>query len=162
MPLTTVDKARVKQAGHTVIAFGPKFTTLTAPSLATLTTDVTCVVLSLGADTDVSFETRQDLCDTDARTELEQRVRTFGPVRLRVNETNLTTLKALLAEDAEVGAVVRRFTPTGTALAAADKVDAYNAKVAKIVHNEIAVGNEFEVAVEFYDVRAERDVALVA
>ena len=162
MPLVTIDKAKVKQAGNTVIAFGPKFTTLTAPSLAVLTTDVTCVVLSFTADTDVSYAETQDLCDTDARTALDRRVRTLGPVRFRVSEAGWTTLKALLAEDAEVGAVVRRFKATTTALAAADVVDAYNAKVAKIVHNEIAVGNEFEVTVEFYDVRAARDVALVA
>ena len=162
MPLTTVDKARVKQAGNAVIAFGPKFTTLTAPSLATLTQDLTCVVLSFAADTDVSYTETQDLCDADARTELDRRVRTLGPIRIRVNSTNITALKALLAEDAEVGVVVRRFTSATTALAAADKVDAYNAKVAKFEHNEIAVGNEFEATVEFYGVYRERDVALVA
>ena len=162
MPLTTVDKARVKQAGNTVIAFGPKFTTLSTPSLAALTQDLTCVVLSFAADTDVSYTETQDLCDADARTELDRRVRTLGPIRIRVNSTNITALKALLAEDAEVGVVVRRFTSATTALAAADKVDAYNAKVAKFEHNEIAVGNEFEATVEFYGVYRERDVALVA
>ena len=45
MPLITVDKARVKQAGNTIIAFGPKFTTLTAPSLAAL----------IGVDTDATI-----------------------------------------------------------------------------------------------------------
>lgn len=162
MPLVTVDKARVKQAGNTIIAFGPKFTTLTAPSLAALTHDLTCVVLSFAADTDVSFTESQDLCDKDGKTELDRRIRQLGPIRVRVNGTNLTALKALLAEDAEIGAVVRRFTPTTTALTTTDKVDVYNAKVAKFEHNEIAVGNEFEANVEFYGVSVERDVALVA
>lgn len=162
MALTTVDKARVKQAGNTVIAFGPKFTTIGAPSLAALTLDATCVVLSFAADTDVSYTEGQDLCDKDARTNLDRRVRTLGPIRIRVNATSLTTLKALLAEDAEVGLVVRRFTATTTALAAADKVDAYNAKVAKFEHNEVVVGNEFEAVVEFYGVSRATDVALVA
>ena len=78
MALTTVDKARVKQAGHAVIAFGPKFTTLATPSLAALTQDLTCVVLSFAADTDVSYTETQDLCDADARTDLDKRVRLAG------------------------------------------------------------------------------------
>ena len=162
MALTTVDKARVKVAGHTIIAFGPKHTSLSAPSLAALTLDLTCVVLSFAADTDVAYTEGQDLCDTDASTQLERRVRTLGPVRIRVNATNLTSLKALLAEDAEVGVVVRRFTATTTALAVADKVDAFNAKVAKFEHSEIAVGGEFEATVEFYGVTRATDVAMVA
>ena len=39
MPLTTVDKARVKQAGHTIVAFGPKITDLTDRSTAFLFAD---------------------------------------------------------------------------------------------------------------------------
>lgn len=161
MALTTVDKARVKQAGNTVVAFGPKFTTLTAPSLAALTTDVTCVVLSLADGTNASTTETQDLCDKDARTTLDKRVRSLS-MRLRVSKTGWTTLKPLLAEDAELGVVVRRFDPTTTALTAGDKVDAYNAKVLTCEFNEIAVGNEYEVAVEFSDVFRERDVALLA
>ena len=162
MAFTTVDKARVKQAGNTVIAFGPKIANLAAPSLAPLTLDATCVVLSFAADTDVSYTEGQDLCDKDASTQLDRRVRTLGPIRIRVNGTSITTLKALLAEDAEIGVVVRRFTATTTALAAADKVDAYNAKVAKFEHSEIAVGGEFEATVEFYGVTRATDVAMVA
>lgn len=161
MPLVTVDKARVKQAGNTVVAFGPKFTTLTAPSLAALTTDVTCVVLSLADGTNASTTETQDLCDKDAKTNLDKRVRNLS-MRLRVSKTGWGTLKTMLAEDAEVGVAVRRFDPTTTALAAADKVDAYNAKVLTAEHNEIAVGNEYEITVEFYGVARERDVALLA
>ena len=162
MPLTTVDKARVKQAGHTIVAFGPKITDLTAPSLAALTIDATCVVLSFAADTDVSYTEVQDLCDTDATTELDKRVRTLGPIRVRVNETSLPTLKALLAEDAEIGCIIRRFESSKVALAAADSVDAYNAKVAKFEHSETAVGGEFEAVVDFYGVTRETDVELAA
>lgn len=161
MALTTVDKARVKHAGNTIIAFGPKFTTLTAPSLAALTTDVTCVVLSLNDGTNASTIETQDLCDKDAKTTLDKRVRNLS-MRLRVSKAGWATLKPLLAEDAEVGVAVRRFDPTTTPLAVSDKVDAYNAKVLTCEFNEIAVGGEYEVAVEFSDVSRERDVALLA
>lgn len=162
MALITVDKARVKQAGHAVIAGGPKHTNLAVPSLAALTLDATCVVLSFAADTDVSYTEAQDLCDVDASTGLDKRVRGLGPIRVRVNAASLITLKALFAEDAEVGLVVRRFTPTATPLAVADLVDAYNAKVAKFEHSEIAVGGEFEATIEFYSVTRATDVALKA
>ena len=161
MPLITVDKARVKQAGNTIIAFGPKFTTLAAPSLAALTTDVTCVVLSLNDGTNASTIETQDLSDKDAKTTLDKRVRNLS-MRLRVSKAGWATLKPLLAEDAEVGVAVRRFDPTMTALAVSDKVDAYNAKVLTCEFNEITVGGEYEVAVEFMDVSRERDVALLA
>ena len=83
-------------------------------------------------------------------------------MRLRVSKAGWATLKTILAEDAEVGVAVRRFDPTTTALAASDKVDAYNAKVLTCEFNEITVGGEYEVAVEFSDVSRERDVALLA
>lgn len=162
MVLTTVDKARVKQAGNALIAFGAKHTTLTAPSLASVTLDATCVILSFAADTDVSYKEDQYLCDKDATTALENRVRKLGPVRVRVNAESLPTLTALLAEDAEVGVMVRRFVASKTPLAVSDDVDVYNAKVAKFEHNEIAVGGEFEATVEFYGVARETGVKVVA
>ena len=115
--LTTVNKARVKQAGNTVIAFGPKFTTLTAPSLAALTTDVTCIVLSFNADENVTFTETQDLCSKDGTTELDKRTVALGPIRMRISEASWTVIKPLLAKDAEVGVAVRRFKSSDTALA---------------------------------------------
>lgn len=162
MPLTTYSPSPTRQAGNVKITFGPKITNMAAPSLAALTVDGTCAVTQFGTTTDVTMQERQDLCDADAYEWMDRRVRKLDQLVFRADATAQTAILALLAEDAEVGIVVRPYKSSDTALAATDKVWAFNARVAKLDPNPIAVGNDFEWLVDFYDVRRELNAALVA
>ena len=161
MPLTVVTDVSVKQAGNIKIVLGPKITTLAAPSLATFTLDGSCPARELNFDTTVSYTEDQSLCEVDARTALDKRTHSLT-LRFRVNKSNFETLRTLLAWDAEIGVFARFFDPSTTALAAADKGYAWNGKVGKYLLNPVAIGNEYEAVVEFYDVKFEQNAALAA
>ena len=67
-----------------------------------------------------------------------------------------------MAEDAEVGIFVRPFTASATAAASADKGWSFNARVAKIDPQGIAVGNDFQWLVEVYGVTRSLAATLAA
>ena len=161
MPLTVVTDVAVKQAGNIKIVLGPKITSLAAPSLAAFTLDATCPARELNFDTAASYTEDQSLCEVDAKTTLDKRTHSLT-LRFRVNKANFETLRTLLAWDAEIGVFARFFDPSLTALAAADKGYAWNAKVGKYLLNPIAIGNEYEATVEFYEVKFEPNAALAA
>ena len=161
MPLTVVTDVSVKQAGNIKIVLGPKITSLAAPSLAAFTLDATCPAREVNFDTAASYTEDQSLCEVDAKTTLDKRTHSLT-LRFRVNKANYETLRTLLAWDAEIGVFARFFTPSLTALAAADKGYAWNAKVGKYLLNPIAIGNEYEATVEFYEVKFEPNAALAA
>ena len=161
MPLTVVTDTPVKQAGNIKIVLGPKITSLAAPSLAAFTLDATCPARELNFDTTASYTEDQSLCEVDAKTTLDKRTHSLT-LRFRVNKANFETLRTLLAWDAEIGVFARFFDPSLTALAATNKGYAWNAKVGKYLLNPIAIGNEYEATVEFYEVKFEQNAALVA
>ena len=161
MPLTVVTDVAVKQAGNIKIAFGPKIASLIGPSLAAFTLDATCPARELNFDTTASYTEDQSMCETDAKTALDKRTHSFS-MRFRVNKANFETLRTLLAWDAEIGVFARFFDPSLTALAAANKGYAWNGKVGKYLLNPIAIGNEYEATVEFYEVAFEPNAVLAA
>ena len=161
MALTTVTDVSVKQAGNIKIVLGPKIVALGAPSLATFTVDGTCPTRALDFDTAAAYTEDQSLCEVDAKTTLDKRTHSLT-LRFRVNKANFETLRTLLAWDAEIGVFARFFDPSLTALAAANKGYAWNGKVGKYLLNPIAIGNEYEAVVEFYEVKFEQNAALVA
>ena len=161
MPLTVVADKAVQQAGNVLILFGPKITTLSAPSLAAFTTDVTCATRQFSLRGEPTFKEDQSYCDVEARQTLEKRVVSLS-MRFRVDSTTYAALKTLFALDAEVGGFHRPFTPTKTAATVGNKGTAFNAKVAGFEFTEGAVGNEWEVDVAFYDVRRDVDAVLAA
>lgn len=162
MALTPYSPTPTKQAGNIKILFGPKITSLAAPSLATFTVDATCAISQFGTSTDVTMEERQDLCSSEAYEWLEKRTRKLDQLVFRAKASDEATLLALLAEDAEVGIFVRPQVASATAAATADKGWTFNAKVAKIDPNPIAVGNDFEWMVEFYGVTRSLAAVMVA
>ena len=159
MPFTDYKPAPIKQAGNIVIGLGAVHSDLSAPSLAALTINGTCAISQFGTTTDISMQERQDLCDKDAYEWLEKRVRKLDQMVFRASADEQTAILALLAEDAEVGIIVRPYIDSDTPLAAADKVWSFNARVAKLDPNPVAVGNDFEWLVGFYGVT--RDLAAV-
>ena len=161
MPLTVVTDVAVKQAGNIKIAFGPKIASLIGPSLAAFTLDATCPTRTLDYDTTASYTDDQSLCEVDAKTALDKRTHSLT-LRFRVNKANCETLRTLLAWDAEIGVFARFFDPSLTALAAANKGYAWNGKVGKYLLNPIAIGNEYEATVEFYEVKFEQNAVLAA
>ena len=161
MPLTVVTDVAVKQAGNIKIVLGPKIASLIAPSLAAFTLDATCPARELNFDTTASYTEDQSLCEVDAKTALDKRTHSLT-LRFRVNKANFETLRTLLAWDAEIGTFARFFDPSLTALAAADKGYAWNGKVGKYLLNPVAIGNEYEATVEFYEVKFEPNAVLAA
>ena len=162
MPFTDYKPAPIKQAGNIIIGFGPKFTDLLSPSLASLTVNGTCAITQFGTTTDVSMQERQDLCDVDAYEWLDKRVRKLDQLTFRADPEQQAAILALLSEDAEVGIVVRPYLPSSDPLAAADKVWSFNAQVAKLDPNPIAVGNDYEWMVDFYKVSRNLSAVIAA
>ena len=162
MPLTVYTATPVKQAGRVKIALAPKFSNLAAPSLAALTIDATCSISQFGSTTDVQMTERQDLCDLDAYEWVDKRIRSLDQMTFRADPVNQTAILALLAEDAEVGILVRPYTLSTAALAATDKVWTFNARVGKLDPNPLAVGNEYEWIVDWYSVTRNLNAVLAA
>ena len=161
MPLTVVTDVSVKQAGNIKIAFGPKIASLIGPSLAAFTLDATCPTRTLDYDTTASYTDDQSLCEVDAKTTLDKRTHTFKAT-FRVNKANFETLRTQFALDSEQGVFARWFDPSLTPLAVGDKGYAWNGKVGKFLLNPVAIGNEYEAVVEFYEVKFAQNAALVA
>ena len=162
MTLTTYGPDPTQQAGFVKIAIGESFASLKAPKLTELIVDATCAITAFGTNTDVSYKERQDLCMKDAKEWLDKRVRKLDPMTIRAAKTQQDAVIALLAEDAQVRFFVRPYDSSDTPLAVGDKGWSFTARVAKLDPTPLAVGNDYEWTVEFYDVNRSLEAALVA
>lgn len=161
MPLVKITtSAPTKQAGKILVLLGPKITDLATPSLAAFTLDATCIIRGLGLTTDVSMKETQALCQAEATEEIDRRLRRMDALTMWASQADETQIKALLAEDAEVGIFLRPYLPSSTAGAVADKGWAVNARVASFDPNPIAVGNDFEWTTSWYGVQRNLNATL--
>lgn len=166
MSMTTYEPTNMQVAGYVDVAIGAGFANVNTPKLSELTMLVTCAIQGVTSTTNLQTTSKQDLCNKDAYDVLQARTRTVEQLVFKGDgAANEAAFLALVAEEALVSMFVRPYKRSvkegGTALAAADKGDAYNFKVGSLDRGPVAVGGEWTYVVTPTEVkRSALNVAL--
>ena len=166
MSMTTYEPTNMQVAGYVDVAIGAGFANVNTPKLSELTMLVTCAIQGVTSTTNLQTTSQQGLCNKDAFDVLQSRTRTLEQLVFKGDgAASEATFLALVAEEALVSMFVRPYKRSvkegGTALAAADKGDAYNFKVGSLDRGPVAVGGEWTYVVTPTEVkRSSLNVAL--
>lgn len=166
MSMTTYEPTNMQIAGYVDVAIGAGFANVNAPKLSELSMLVTCAIQGVAGTTNLQTTSKQDLCNKDAYDVLQARTRTLEQLVFKGDgAANEAAFLALVAEEALVSLFVRPYKRSvkegGTALASADKGDAYNFKVGSLDRGPVAVGGEWTYVVTPTEVkRSSLNVAL--
>ena len=168
MSMTTYEPTNMQVAGYVDVAIGAGFANVNAPKRSELTMLVTCAIQGVTSTTNVQTTSQQGLCNKDAYDLLQSRTRTLEQLVFKGDgAASEAAFLTLVAEEALVSLFVgpykRSVKEGGTALAVADKGDAYNFKVGSLDRGPVAVGGEWTYVVTPTEVkRSSLNVALVA
>ena len=166
MSMTTYEPTNMQVAGYVDVAIGAGFANVNAPKRSELSMLVTCAIQGVTSTTNLQTTSKQELCNKDAYDVLQARTRTLEQLVFKGDgAASEATFLALVAEEALVSMFVRPYKRSvkegGTALAAADKGDAYNFKVGSLDRGPVAVGGEWTYVVTPTEVkRSSLNVAL--
>lgn len=166
MSMTAYEPTNMQVAGYVDVAIGAGFANVSAPKLSELSMLVTCAIQGVNSTTNLQTTSRQELCNKDAYNVTDSRTRELEQLVFRGDgAASEATFLALVAEEALVSMFVRPYKRSvkegGTALAAADKGDAYNFKVGSLDRGPVTVGGEWTYVVTPTEVkRSALNVAL--
>ena len=164
MSITTFAPALKDVAGYVKVGIGAGFASLTAPKLSEITIDLTAAIVDgVSGTTDVKMKELQLYNSNSATETLDKRTRKLDPITVYGDgSANEATFLTLVAEGTPVGVFIRPYTESATPLAAAQKGDAYNAKIACVDRGSANIGDKWSYVVTFYEVaRSALNVALV-
>ena len=167
MPTTTYAPTGTLTAGNLKLLIGAPIANLAAPAIAAFSAsgfEVQCAMEAFGSTTSVSTAERRKLCDKESKTRISNRQRGLDPITFTGDKTASTALLAMLTEDAKIGIIARPYDAHSGALAAGDKVWAFNATVASVDPAPISTteGEEFAFTVAFSEVTRNLNAAVVA
>ena len=163
MSITTFAPALKDVAGYVKVGIGAGFASLAAPKLSEISVDLTAAIVDgVSGTTDVKMKELQLYNSNSATETLDKRTRKLDPITVYGDgSASETTFLALVDEGDSVGVFIRPYTASGTALAATDKGDAYNAKVASVDRGSANIGDKWSYTITFYEVsRSALNVAL--
>lgn len=150
MSMTTFEPTRTDINGRIYTAFGAGFANVTAPKLSELSMNLTCALADgFNAGADVSTKEEQRFCDIKASTTLDKVTDTLSDFTVYGDgSVNEAAFLSMFADGATVGAFLRPYTLSSTALAVGQKGDPVNFKVAATVRGPVTSGEKWSYVVK--------------
>lgn len=164
MSITAFAPSATDVAGKVYVGAGAGFASVTGPKLSEISMNLTAgIVGGFGGTTDVTMKEFQLYSEATSSETVDKVTRKLDSLTVYSDGSNDSAFLTLFAEGNSVGLFLRPFTASGTALAAAQKGDAYNAKVASVARGSAQIGDKWTYVVTFSEItRSALNVALAS